>query len=75
MKLARHAARMGEINNYMGLIILVGKSERKRPLERPRRRVEDNIKMDLKEIGCTIVDWIHLDIVQWRAVVKAVMNI
>jgi hypothetical protein len=40
--------------------ILVGKSERKRPLGRPRRRWEDNIKMDLREIGCGSMDWIDL---------------
>jgi hypothetical protein len=40
--------------------MLVGKPERKRPLWRPRRRWEDNIKMDLKEMGCVVVDWIHL---------------
>ena len=40
--------------------VLVGKSEEKKPLGRPRRRWEDNIKMDLQELGCGGVDWIDL---------------
>jgi len=40
--------------------VLVGKPERKRPLARPRRRWEDNIKMDLQEVGCGGMDWIEL---------------
>jgi hypothetical protein len=38
----------------------VGKPERKKPLGRPRHRWEDNIKMDLQEVGCGIMDWIDL---------------
>ena len=55
----------------------MGKPEGKRPLGRPRRRWEDNIKMDLKEVGCGGVDWIELaqDRDRWRALVKAVMNL
>jgi len=55
----------------------VGKPERKRPLRRPRRRWEDNIKMDLQEVGCGSMDWIELaeDRDRWRTVVNAVMNI
>jgi hypothetical protein len=57
--------------------ILVGKSERKRPLGKPRRRWENNIKMDLQEMGCEDMDWI--DVVQnrnrWRAIVNVVMNL
>jgi hypothetical protein len=55
----------------------VGKPEGKRPLGRPRRRWEDGIRMDLKEIGLGCVDWIRLaqDRVRWRAVVSAVMNL
>jgi hypothetical protein len=55
----------------------VGKPEGKRPLGRPRRRWEDGIKMDLKEIGWGGVEWIHLakDRDRWRAVVNAVMNL
>jgi hypothetical protein len=40
--------------------ILVGKPEGKRPLGRPRRRLKDNIKMDLQEVGCGVMDWIGL---------------
>jgi hypothetical protein len=55
----------------------VGNPEGKRPLGRPRRRWVDNIKMDLREIGWDSRDWIDLaqDGDQWRAVVKAVMNL
>jgi hypothetical protein len=56
---------------------LVGKPEGKRPLGRPRRRWEDEIIMDLREIGLGGVDWIRLaqDRDWWRAVVSAVMNL
>jgi hypothetical protein len=57
---------------------LVGKPEGKRPLGRPRRRWEDGIEMDLREIGWGVcVEWIHLaqDRDRWRAVVNAVMNL
>jgi hypothetical protein len=56
--------------------VLVGKPEGKRPLGRPRRRWEDGIRMDLREIGLFDVDWIRLaqDRGRWRAVVSAVMN-
>jgi hypothetical protein len=57
--------------------ILVGMPEGKRPLGRPRRRWEDNIKMDLREIGIDGANWIRLaqDRVQWRAFVNTVMNL
>jgi hypothetical protein len=57
--------------------VLVGKPEGKRPLGRPRRRWEDWIRMDLREIGLGGVDWIRLvqDRDRWRAVVSAVMNL
>ena len=57
--------------------ISVGKLEGKRPLGRPRRRWEDNIKLDLQEVGCGGVDWIELapDGDRWRALVNAVMNL
>jgi len=57
--------------------VLVGKPEGKRPLGRPRRRWEDNIKMDLQEVGCEGWDWIELaqDRDKWRALVNAVMNL
>ena len=53
--------------------VLVGKPEGKRPLGRPRRRWEDNIKLDLQEVGCGM-DWIELaqDSDRWRALVSAV---
>ena len=56
---------------------LVGKPEGKRPLRIPRSRWEDNIKMDLKELGCGGMDWIELaeDRDRWRALVNAVMNL
>jgi hypothetical protein len=52
--------------------VLVGKLEGKRPLGRPRRRWEDGIRMDLREIDLGGVDWIRL--ARWRAVASAVMN-
>jgi hypothetical protein len=56
--------------------ILVGKPEGKRPLGKPRRMWEDNIRMDLREIGWSGIDWIDLaqDKDQWKAVVNMVMN-
>jgi hypothetical protein len=56
--------------------VLVGKPEGKRPMGRPRRRWEDNYKMDLQEVGCGGMDWIELaqDKDRWRALVNAVMN-
>ena len=68
-------ARMGEWGGVHR--VLVGKSEGKRPLGRPGRRWEDNIKMDLQEVGCGgCGDWIELaqDRDWWRAVVSTVMN-
>jgi hypothetical protein len=66
---------MGEKRNVYRL--LVGKLEGKRPLGRPRRRWIDNIKIDLLEIGLSIVDWIGLaqDRYRWRAFVNSVMNL
>jgi hypothetical protein len=57
--------------------ILVGKPEGKGPLGRPGRRWEDNIKMDLRDIGWGGMDWIDLaqDMEQWRALVNRVMNL
>jgi hypothetical protein len=55
----------------------VGKPERKRPLGRPRHRWEDNIKMDLQEVGCRGMDWIEMaqDRDRWRVLVIAGMNL
>jgi hypothetical protein len=55
----------------------VGKPEGKRPFGRPRHRWEDNIKMDLQEVGCGGMDWIELarDRYRWWALVDAVMNL
>jgi hypothetical protein len=57
--------------------VLVGRPEGKRPLGRPRRRWEDNIKLDLREIGIDGENWIRLaqDRVQWRAFVSMLMNL
>ena len=57
--------------------VLVGKPKEKRPLGRPRHRWEDNIKMDLQEVGCGVMDWFELaqDRDRWRALVNAVMNL
>ena len=75
MRCAGHVARMGEGRGVHR--VLVGKPEGKRPLGRPRRRWEDNIKMDLQEMGCGSVDWIELaqDRDRWRALVSMVMNL
>jgi hypothetical protein len=56
--------------------VLVGKSEGNRPFGRPRRRWNDNIKMDLQEVGCWCMDWFHLaqDRDRWQALVNKVMN-
>jgi hypothetical protein len=66
---------MGERRNAYR--ILVGKSEGKRQLGRPRRRWEDNIRTDLREIGWGGMDWLDLapDRDQWRALVNTVMNL
>jgi hypothetical protein len=57
--------------------ILVGRPEGRRPLGRPRRRWEDNIKMDIREVGWEVMNWIELaqDRDRWRALVNAVMNL
>jgi hypothetical protein len=75
MRWAGHVARMGEERKVY--TVLVGKPEGKRPLGRPRRRWEDGIRMDLREIGLGCVDWIRLfqDRDRWRDVVSAVMNL
>jgi hypothetical protein len=74
MRSVGHVARMGERRGVRR--VLVRKPEGKRPLERPRRRWEDNIKMDLQEVGCGDMDWIDLaqDRDRWRALVSEVMT-
>jgi hypothetical protein len=66
---------MGEVRGAYN--ILAGRPEERRPLGRPRHRWEDNIKIDLREIGFGNVDWIHLaqDRDSWRAIVNTVMNL
>jgi len=68
-------SRMGEGRGVHR--VLVGKPEGKRPLGRPRRRWEDNIKMDLQEVGRGCEDWMELaqDRDRWRALVSTVMNL
>ncbi|KAJ4446407.1 hypothetical protein ANN_13103 [Periplaneta americana] len=75
LRWAGHVARMGESRNAYR--VLVGRPEGKRPLGRPRRRWEDNIKMDLREVGYDDRDWINLaqDRDRWRAYVRAAMNL
>jgi hypothetical protein len=75
MRWAGHVARMGEKRNAYR--ILLGNPEGKRPLGRPKRRWVDNTKIDLREIGWEGGDWIDLaqDRDQWRALVRAVMNL
>ena len=75
MTWAGHVARMGERRGVYR--VLVGKPEGKRPLGRPRSRWENNIKMDLQEVGCGVMDWIELaqDRGRWRALVNAVINL
>jgi hypothetical protein len=75
MRWAGHVALMGEGRGVYR--VLVGKPEGKRPLERPRCKWEDNIKMDLREIEIDGANWIQLaqDRVQWRACVNTVMSV
>jgi hypothetical protein len=75
MKWAGHVVRIGE--GRSAYRDLVGRPEGKRPLGRSRRRWEDNIKMDLREIGIDWANWIRLaqDRVQWLAFVNTVMNL
>ena len=67
----------GALNYFLSVYILMGKPEGKRPLGRPRRRWGDNIKTDLQEVGCGVMDGFELvqDTDRWRALVNAVMNL
>ena len=75
MRLAGYVARMRKKSGVYR--VLVGKIEGKRPLGRPRRRWEDNIKMALQEVGFGVTDWIKMaqDRDRWRALVNVVMNL
>jgi hypothetical protein len=75
LRWAGHVARMGEGRGVYG--VLVGRLEVRRPLGRPRRRWEDNIKLDLREIRIDRANWIQLvqDRVRWRAFVNTVMSL
>jgi hypothetical protein len=75
MRWAAHVARMGEGRNVY--TVFMRKPKGKRPHKRPRRRWEDEIRMDLRETGWGCVEWIHLaqDRDRWRALVNAVMNL
>ena len=75
MRWAGHVARMGEKRGLYRA--LAGEPEKKKPLGRPRRRWEDNIKIDLQEVGCGGMDWTELaqDRERWRALVNAVTNL
>ena len=75
MRWAGHVARMGEGRGVYR--DLVGRPEGKRPLLRPRRKWEDNIKIDLKKVVCGGIDWIVLAQDKYRrwALVNAVMNL
>jgi len=75
MRRAGHMTRMGERRSLYW--VLVANPKRKRPLGRPRHRLEDNIKMDPQEVGCGAMDWIKLaeDRNRWRALINAVMNL
>ena len=75
MRWAWHVAHMGERRGVYR--VLVGKPNGKRPLGRSKRRWEDNIKTDLQEVECAVIDWIELaqDKDRWQALVNAVMNL
>jgi hypothetical protein len=75
MRWTGNVARVGEGRGMCR--VLVRKPEGKRPLGRPRRRWEDNIKMNLQEVGCGVMDWIDLtqDRERWWALVNLVMSL
>ena len=75
MRWAGHVALLGELRGVY--TVLVGKPEGKRPLGRPRSRWEDNIKMDLQEVGCGGLDWIKVaqGTDRWRVLVNTVIYV
>jgi hypothetical protein len=75
MRWARHVARMWQRRGLHR--VLMKKHEEKKTRGRPRSRWNDNIKIDLKEVGCEVMDWIELaqDRNRWWALVNAVMNL
>ena len=75
MRWVDHVASTGKRRDVY--LVLVGKPEGKRPLGRPRRRWEDNIKTHIQEVGCGGMDWIDLaqDRDSWRALVNAIRNL
>jgi hypothetical protein len=75
MRWAGHVANLGEGRDEYG--VLVGKPEGKRPMGRPRRRWENNTKMDVQGVRCGGMDWIELaqHRERWLALVNAVMNL
>ena len=75
MRWAGHVARMGEEREVYR--VMVGKTEGRRPMGRPRRSWVNNIRMELQEVGCRYMDWIGLakDRDGWRRPVSAVMNL
>jgi len=75
MRWARHVARMAKVRDVCG--VLMRKPEGRRRHGRPKHRWEDNIKVDLQEVGYGVMDWIELarDRDSWRTLVTAAMNL
>jgi hypothetical protein len=74
-RLAGHVVRMDDSRGAYR--VLVDRTEGKRPLGRPRFRLEDNIKIELQEVGLGVMDWIDLtqERDSWRTLVNAIMNL
>jgi len=77
MRWAGKVACMGGEERRSVYRVLAGKLEGKRPLGRPRSRWEDNVKMDLQEVGCGGMDWIEVaqDRNRWRVILNAVISL
>ena len=75
--MGRTCSTYGAIQKFIGYRVIVGRPEEKKTSGRTRRRWEDNIKIDLREVGCDPGEWIDLaeDRDQWRACIRAVMNL